>query len=351
MGRNRRGYNMEFQFLDALNAGNAFGESKHASKHNENDNTQAKFFNPNTKENTELLSKDFAKFMKSEFREIKRAVDIKTEHVQSFLEQKASNGCNENTIYNYRSQLNKLNACIHERYDKSGAQLEKWETVMPSKFENFTTNDLYDNKLRDIFMNPQDLALVRQSLEDRNAKTALREGLLIADALGCRVAEVVSIRAWQVDLEKHTVTIVQHDGDTDRGPKTGRGRVVSFDSKFDNEFKELLKDKDKDDRLCDVKPESLHRAWEREIKDHLAKDYPHLMEYIQHQTSFHAIRKENNDTYRKEMENQKFKELVDKGVNENKARAEAKEFSKRQSMLRLGHSAERDNLERVYNRK
>lgn len=329
------GYNMRWQFQESIKNAEAYGESKHSAKHNGNVDTGDKIYSMQSQKNIRETANQFADFCKKEYKEVRLAKDINSEMANKFLENK-SYSCNQNTIYRYKSELNKLQNLINKKFCK-GEEIPQWNLKMPEKFNDFKTTMLREFKQKDIWMDPQDLVKIKNHISENSRSKSLLTALELSEILGTRVGEVVDLRASDFKFKSDCVevNIKMHD-DTKKGegPKGGRPRNFTITSPQEVEkLKEIISTREGNERLLGVGKGALDKGWERLPRELTQK-------YIACGSSFHSIRKmKATQIY----ENALSKALSKYGDNEKKAYAEAL----RDLNNFLGHGALRD-LRREY---
>ncbi|MDT8719526.1 hypothetical protein IAI10_23045 [Clostridium sp. 19966] len=342
------GYNMDWQFRESLKQAESFSESRHSAKSNDNTDTKEKIYSSVTKDNLKDTANQFAKYLKENFNEIRQARSISSEMAQSFLDYKANN-CNQNTIYRYKSDLEKLHTCIVDRWcNKNDNLMQQWETKMPIAFEGFKTAMLREDKTRDIWMDNDKLQEIKAHIKENSTKDTLYNALCIEEILGLRVGELADLRANDIQFiseDKAIITIQMHD-DTkkDEGPKGGRTRVFEIEGQENIQvLREIINDKVGDEKILGVSKSALHKAWER-LPESITGEFKSA------NSSYHAIRKMvgteiYNTAYTKALE-----EYKEKGLNEQDSSLRAEKDALSKLNIFLGHGESRD-LRREYVKK
>lgn len=295
--------NIKYQFLNAIDANFKEGMDKHSIKGN-GGTDGTKVFSYADREGLKDVSGNFANWMKENHSEIKLAVDIKSEHIQGFLNEKAKT-CSYATLEQYASRFNKLEKIVNKVYGKGKAEYQGF--IIPAGVEN--------TKIRDVAMSKEDFDKLSQAFEKSasHAKVAIQLG----EKLGLRVSEMTKLQGRDINLEEQKVLI--------KDSKGRRDRKVSIRPE-DKAYFAALKAKTGDmERVCPVHAGSVNRAIHRQLKE-LG------IEAKYKDTSVHAIRK---------MYAQK---------EYDRFRAEGKSIQESMSKVSelLGHGEKRNHLMRQY---
>lgn len=268
------GRNLKYQFLNAIN--NNFKENmdKHSIKaNNQMDNTR--IFSYADRKNLIDVASNFSNFMKSNYSEVKQVKDVKTEHIQSFLNEK-SNTCSTATLNQYQSKFNKLENVVNNTYN------------IDVNYRGFITPLTVENtKIRDSSMSREDFNKLQQSFS--NSSSSAKPAIELTSKCGLRVSECTKLQSRDIDLNKGVIRVI--DG------KGGRDREVKIREEDKQYFADLKAQYSDYERICPVKPDSINKAIQRKMERLDMKD-----KY--QDTSIHCIRKmyaqEQYDRYREE---------------------------------------------------
>ena len=107
--------NLKVQFWRAIINCCKFGESKHLYKINGYLPEIPWIFSDNHKDGLKSFSKQMAKFMKTNFPDVKYVGKIKVSHWNLFLAEKAEN-CSTKTLILYTSYIRKLALVLEQHY-------------------------------------------------------------------------------------------------------------------------------------------------------------------------------------------------------------------------------------------
>lgn len=287
--------NLKWQFLNAINS----NFKEHMDKHSIKDNGQmngTRIFSYSDRENLKDVASNFSNWMKENHSDIKMVKDIKTEHIQGFLNSKADS-CSRKTLEQYSSKFNKLENIVNNTYNIN-ANYKGF--VVPASKEN--------TKIRNVAMSKSDFKKLENGFA--NSKSSAREAIQLSSKLGLRVSETVKLQGRDINLEKGTVHIHRAKG--------GRNRDVQIRPEDKGYFANLKASVGATERICPVQSDSINKAVQRTMERvGIADKYK--------DTSIHSIRKmyaqEQYDRYREQgMEiNQALGAVsVDLGHSENR---------------------------------
>ncbi len=252
--------NLKYQLKTAIEKNFKEGMDKHSLK--KFGDTGAKIFSYADRKNLINFTSNFANYMKENYPNIKMAKDINSNHVQSFLNNKADK-CSRATLKQYVSKANKMAKLINNTYNQN----IKFNVVAPaSKSSNQT--------LRNKQMESKDYNKLINSMRDGNGKNAL----LITKNFGLRVSELTKLQNRDVDLDKGVIRVV--------GGKGGRNREVPIRTQEQRQVAEQLKATVSldTDRIVPIKPNSVNMALSRAMdKIGVGEEYS--------DTGIHSIRK------------------------------------------------------------
>lgn len=254
--------NIKYQFLNAIDSTFKEGMDKHSIKGN-GGTDGTKVYSYADREGLKDVSGNFSNWMKENHSDVKLVINIKSEHIQGFLNEKAKT-CTYATLEQYAAKFKKLEKIVNKTYGRGKADYQGF--VIPPGVEN--------TKIRDIAMSKEDFKKLEEAFEKSNsyAKTAIQLG----EKLGLRVSEVSKLQGRDIDLMKQEVRIINSKGK--------RNREVPIRPE-DRAYFAALKAKTGDmERICPIQKESINKAINRKLKEMGIKEkYKH--------TSEHAIRK------------------------------------------------------------
>ena len=197
-------------------------------------------FSKRSAENIAEKSKTFTKFLKETYN-VKMVRDIKPEMCIAFLDTKQ--GCSSKTISAYKNTIEKIAiACSYKFH-----------------IDNFYTDTVRKHKVADTHKSNSKRVYTNEQIEQiYNYKSDRQAEIKTMSFLGCRVFELIGIKAKDVNLSKHTFETTPKDGkiDTFNTVKIiGKGGKVSFRPilpQYRQFFQELIKDKQPTEKLFDL---------------------------------------------------------------------------------------------------
>lgn len=264
MGR-IRSLNQQMRFV--IDNHKAFGESKRSEKFNNSEIKLKKIYSYNSNKNLNDFSKSFSNFMQNNHPEIRRIVDVKSEHVKEYLTAGKDAGWTAATYNSKVSLASKMGILVADQYGRGG----EW-----TKGIAFLQKQ---PKMRSVTMKKADVARVIQSAYFSKSEGAW--GARLAEAFGLRVSESVSLKISDFDLQTGTLHV--------RG-KGGRDRWIPIRSAHQwEEARDFLSFAEKKgvgtERILSVKAPAVNafirRVFEKEG----------ITIYRDAKTSVHAIRK------------------------------------------------------------
>lgn len=271
------GRNLKYQFLFAIN--NNFKEKmdKHSLKKQGKMNG-TRIFSYADRKNLIDFSANFSNFLKEKYPNIKLAKDIKSEHIQAFLNEK-SQMCSKKTLEQYVSKFNKLENLLNASY---GDHFNYKGYFIPVTKEN--------TKIRQISMSEGDFKKLRQAFSNTNSNA--KTGIELAHRCGLRVSEVTKLKYKDIDLENNVIRIVDSKGK--------RSRDIPIQHKDLQYFTELKQmGKNVNSRVCPVQVGSINTAIRRKLlelglADKYEKTTIHAIRKMYAQDRFNTLRKEGN---------------------------------------------------------
>jgi integrase len=252
---------------------------------------------------------NFADFVKENYGKVDWK-DVSQNMKQEYLLSKhTSNGgnCNTSSILTYDQQLVSLGHLCDKFYNKDvGFKSDK--DIIPKDLVTF----------RDIMMKPEDFRAAMNELTDKSrAKFALE----ISNRLGIRVSSIPKLRLGDFDFDKNSVLIFNAKG----------GKTFDIPGRDLDWIKDECEKRgitDPEERLITIKADSISKGLYRALES------AGLVEYKEHKTGVHAIRKaEAQRFYAKRVEFY----LREKGEDWQKAEKHARG----DTSVMLGHGSQR----------
>ena len=295
--------NLKYQFLQAVEKQFAPGVSKHSLKRTEGIGN-GRIFSFADRKNLVDFSANFANFITANYQDIKYVRDIKVEHAQAFINNRA-NYCTYATVTQYISKLRKLYILLDKVY---GGCKKFYNVDMPDVTAENT------EKLRTISMTIEDFLVLREHLKDK--KSYAKVAVELAGRFALRASETVKLQARDINLVENKIYIIDSKG--------GRSRTIKITEAEDIEYlKEIINGKEEKDRLVPLRKNSVNKFLNRSLeKCGIDKKYKAA------KTGIHSIRKMAADIY--------FNRCLDNGMS-------VKEATQATSVY-IGHGKDRKEL-------
>ena len=286
---------------------NNFKESmdKHAAK-NQEEKDAAKIYSYEYRRNLIKYSNSLGKYMKVNFPEVKYAVDINSEHIQSFLNAHIYS-CTQDTLNGYMSYSNKVCNLINKTYNSSNKYiLEK--PISQSSYQSVKDK-----------MIPREIYNELHKHLNRNGQVAIE----LSSHFGLRVSDVTKLQKRDIRLEQKEIFI--------KNSKGGRDRRIPIETSKQWNIAVSIKENTQGNhfqRVVPIQSESIQKEIDRKMKKMgIDKEYKTV--------KLHGFRK----LYAQET----YDRFRDVGDNDKKALGKVSE--------RLGHSFKRGEdkeLQRTY---
>lgn len=248
-------------------------------------------------------SMDLNNWLKKNYPDVKRLDQIRTEHLQKYLDGKAKT-CSKKTVQKQKSHLVKL-FLIYKN---------KFKTVSKIKSEDLINNAKDIESDRKVYETEDVFRLLKgiEGDEKTKIKNKIYVAMRLSLALGLRASEIINLRSTDFNFKKNLVHI--------RKSKGGKSRFVPMKSKDISFIKLLLKDKNSNEKLVNYKNQkSLNTIFNRYKKEILGQK--------SHQKGFHSFRKIAAQEY--------FDMCRESGMTKQKALSATSVY--------LGHGPQRDN--------
>lgn len=266
--------NLKYQLKTCVEKNFKEKMDKHSDKAN-NERKNIKVYSYSDRKNLIDFTANFANFMKENFNEIKFVKDIKSEHAQAFLNEKAQI-CTRATLEQYTSKLNKMCNLINSTYKSSNINFD------------IATPESKSSKqvLKDKQITVEHYELVKNNMRG-NGLNALE----LARNFGLRVSEITKLQKRDIDLENKVVRVIDGKGGRDRNVPIETPRQLNFATKLLNSIKG-----DKFQRVVEVKDNAVNMAFTRALeKVGLKEEYNfnkiHSVRKLYAQEQFNICRK------------------------------------------------------------
>ena len=197
-------------------------------------------FSKRSAENITEKSKTFTKFLKENYN-VKMVRDITPQLCIAFLDTKQ--GCSSKTISAYKNALEKISLACSQKFHIQG----------------FYTEDVRTHKVVDTYKTNSSRLYTNEQIEKiYNFESKRQAEIKCMCFLGCRVFEMIGIKAEDINLTKHIYTTTTKDGkiDTYNTVKIiGKGGKLSYRPilpQYRSFFQELIKGKQSTEKVFDL---------------------------------------------------------------------------------------------------
>ena len=197
-------------------------------------------FSKRSAEDIAEKSKTFTKFLKDTYN-VKMVRDIKPEMCIAFLDTKQ--GCSSKTVSAYKNTIEKIAIACSQKFH----------------IDNFYTDTVRTHKVADTHKSNSKRVYTNEQIEQIcNYKSDRQAEIKCMAFLGCRVFELINIKAEDINLSKNIIATTTKDGriDTYNTVKIiGKGGKVSFRPilpQYRAFFKDLIKDKQGAEKVFDL---------------------------------------------------------------------------------------------------
>ncbi|MGL5153236.1 MAG: tyrosine-type recombinase/integrase [Clostridium sp.] len=258
--------NLKYQFKNSIDKQFKEGMDKHSLKVTEGQGN-GRIFSYSDRKNLVDFSCNFANHIKANFKDIKMARDIRTEHIQSFFNEKAKI-CSKATLEQYRSRFCKLETVVNKTYNINANYSKGY--ILPISKEN-------SSKIRDIAMSQKDYTKLQEVIKD-SASTA-KIGIELSARFGLRVSEVVKMQGRDIDLQNNIIRIIDSKG--------GRDREIKIEREQDREYcRSITQEIGERQRLVPLREDSVNVFLRRSLEKCNSES-----KYKECKTGIHSIRK------------------------------------------------------------
>src|SRR5699024_10032479 len=296
------------QFKYALYESYKKDESKHSAKNDER-GLEGKIFSTNRLHDLIDLSNQLGDFI-SENYEIKKVAEINSEMMNDFLEMKEET-CNSNTLFEYKSRINKISECCNSVYKNHDINFEPTKNYEKDNF-----------KIRDKSMESEDLDILKQSLGESGNIGEL--ALEIAERTGMRAREIAELRQGDINVEDGIVEVR-------KGAKGGNFRDIPM-KENDMEFWKNLSDKKITNDNNKIFGNKTEDTINKDIRYHMKKNNLHNK---YENTTIHSVRK----MYAKEEFERVLKEIKEKYNDKNIDNEDLRILAWENVQQKLGHGS------------
>jgi len=270
--------NIQYQFINAIDQSfNGGGHDKHSDKHNGKQLDTV--YSYSERSNLVELYSQIGKFIKENYPDTKRALDIKGDMIQSFINLKADT-CNKESLGQYASRIHKLEHIINTTY--KGKTSWYSDLIVP-------TSNTSNEKTRNISMLQNDYNAILGRAYAMDSKSNSVIAIEMAGRFGMRVSEACKFQPR--DMNFNTLMLHIHES------KGGRSRDIKILPEDSAYLKKTTENKPIDKSVVAIKEDSVNKYLSR------AEEALNIRErYKEADTGVHSIRKmvaqQRYDTYR-----------------------------------------------------
>jgi site-specific recombinase XerC len=229
-------------------------------------------FSYTAKRNIKDTGVDLAKYCKQKFK-IKRLDQIKHEHIQQWIDSKASS-CTKATLEQYHARLRKLEEVVKFKYRNSDFH---WQT---SKIQK-PTSYKHDQKIRILKFEKEDYERLMTFYEDPKNKrrTEAIKAIFLSFNYGLRADGSDTLQVRDIDFENMKFTVTE---------KGGKRRTLTIKSEHKKKFEEFIEGKKESDYIISIKNKSILKGVRNLIVScGLGEKYP------RYSGGLHSMRKSN----------------------------------------------------------
>lgn len=255
------GKNLKHQFIHAIEDNFQEGMDKHSMK-SDGIKNDGKIFSYADRKNLIDLACNFANFMKENYKDIRMVKEVRTDHIQSFFNQKA-NECSNATLLQYQSKFNKLEKVVNNTYN---INVKYRGYQLPLAEEN--------TKIRNTSMSQEDFKKLENAFN--NSKSYAKIAIQLTARAGLRVSECTKLQGRDINLEKGIIHVEDGKGKRDRDVP-----IRKDDRQYFSDLKSNIGNRE---RVCPVQSDSINKAIDRVMKNEGIRN-----KYTD--TNIHCIRK------------------------------------------------------------
>ena len=263
------------------------GQDKRNDKFDES-MEKTKIYSFSERNNLRQIGMEIATFSKANYG-VKQIKDITKDIVKEFMSIK-SETCNQSTLNNYTSRINKLQDLVNQTYKSCNVD---WRNIR-------VDSKIGEDKLRDIPMSREDFNKLISYAKENNLTSRAILGVELAGAFGLRVSEVCKLQVRDIDLEEMKLHIHQSKG--------GLSRDLNIKEEHKELLQKVMTNKASLDRLVPIKEDSVNK-WIRETLPKV--EGIDANKYIKAKTGVHSIRKM--------WATERYRELILQGLDEKDA--------------------------------
>lgn len=266
--------NLQYQLLSSIDSCFCEGTKKRTMKKEFGRDMDFHVYSYEAKNDLCDKAKDFAKYMKIQYPQVKYVRDLTSQHIFDFVEyvkarnEEEGHPIKKSTFEQYKNRFKKIELILNHTYKTCSLDF---------KTEKIESDGLDSVKLRDVWMDEKDLDMALEYKEKFGRPCNGLVGLKICVILGTRSEEVSNIRGCDIDLEKRLVRV--------KG-KHGKVRYIPFGRQWCEFFQTLKQGKGEEQKVCPIRGDSINKYLHEGLKACGVDD-----KYTKCKTGIHAIRK------------------------------------------------------------
>ena len=204
----KMGKNINSQFHYVINDNFSESVDKHSYKKEHGREATEKIFSYDSKFNALDVAKNFSNYLKENFTDVKQIRDIKGEHIQSFLNTRATT-CQDSALKNYSKMMEKLELAAEKTF---GIDL-RWKGEFTTPLSTKSVDDINSKRGAEAVISRTDLnTIVAYATEHRSQSG---DAVRLQEHIGVRVNEIVTIKMANINLDKGTLLLDNCKGGKD----------------------------------------------------------------------------------------------------------------------------------------
>lgn len=304
------GRNLNYQFKSAIDRQfDGGGKEKASIKSQHTGKNMENVYSYSERKNLINTAHQLGDFIKTNYPDIKLALDVTGEMCQKFLNSKA-NVCDRNTLHQYASRIHKLEEVTNRVY--SGHSEWYRDLVIPQSLKG-------NENVRNIEMTRTDYNLIINRANEMHSTSQAPLAIEFAAAFAMRVSETCNLRPKDIDYDRMIIRIVDS-----KGGKTSEKNITEENKSL---LDRAMLGKLPDERIINIKESSVNKYLSRAEEALGIRD-----KYRDADTGIHALRKMAAQEY--------FDKQRENGLTQKEALDS--------TSIYLGHNGDRDSLMKVY---
>jgi len=236
------------QFNYALENNFEEGIDKHSYQKDHDHKVDNKVFGYTSLNNLRDVAKNICNYLKESNIKINNLNDIKSEHLQGFLNSKQSAGRSQATLNNYSGAIRKLELCVNKTYKSVNWDFNS-DLITPTSIKEDSTN-----RGASSVISREDYNKIIEYCKDNRSISG--DTILLQNHVGVRVEELAQLKIKNIDLENNKINFTNTKG----------GRPITKD--IPEDIKKIIEEnmldkngnpKDLNSKLFDIKSGSINK--------------------------------------------------------------------------------------------